>query len=140
MPISETIKNQQYWTVTGGGRVKYKGDSVQPLSFSCPVNSFNANVINGDSAILRLFYQDSDGAESNFKVEARLLSFAKSNGELKTVCTASSDKKGQWKDSFGRCDTINMDANIYWVEVVIKRTAPTFSGEFNGVSIEGAIM
>ena len=142
VPTDATVQNQQYFTVTGAGRVKYKGNGTEPLVFSCPVTSINPNVIAGDGTILRLFYQDPDGPGGDFRVEARLLSFAKSNGALREVCKVTSDKQGQWQESkSGRCSNINMNANLYWVEVVISRTNPSNSVvEFNGVSLEGSIL
>ncbi|WP_315790295.1 hypothetical protein [Fischerella sp. JS2] len=109
--------------------------------FSCPVSSINPNVYGGDGTILRLFYQDPDGANNAFKVEASLKSFAKSNGAYNTqVCKVTSNKRGSWQVSSDVCDSIDMDANIYWVEVVIKRAQPSNSVvEFNGVSLESAI-
>jgi hypothetical protein len=140
VPTDATVKNQQYFTVTAAGRVKYKGNGTKPLVFSCPVTSFNPNVIGGDGTILRLFYQDPDGPGDDFKVKARLMSFAKSNGALKEVCKVTSDKKGQWQESSNVCRNIDMNANLYWVEVVISRTKPSnLVVEFNGVSLEGSI-
>ena len=141
VPTDATIKDQQYFTVTAAGRVKYKGNGTKPLVFSCPVTSINPNVTAGDGTILRLFYQDPDGPGSDFKVEARLMSFAKSNGALTEVCKVTSDKKGQWQESSSRVGSnIDMNANLYWVEVVISRTKPSnLVVEFNGVSLQGAI-
>ncbi len=141
VPTDKTIQNQQYWTVTGAGRVKYKGNGTQPLVFSCPVSSINPNVSRGDGTVLRLFYQDPDGAGNAFKVEATLKAFAKSNGAYQSqVCKVTSNKQGSWQQSRSTCSTINMNANIYWVEVVIKRTrSSNLVVEFNGVSLEGAI-
>ncbi|WP_420208201.1 hypothetical protein [Candidatus Electronema sp. JC] len=141
VPTDETIRNQDYWTVTGGGRVKYKGNGTKPLVFTCPINSFNYNVSGGDATVLRLFYQDSDGAGNDFKVQARLLSFNKENGALgKEVCKVTSAQSGQWAYSIDKCGSIKMNDNLYWVEVVITRTKPSVTGEFNGVSLEGWIM
>lgn len=140
VPTDETIKNQDYWTVTKAGRVKYKGDGTKPLVFSCPVTSFNPNVNSGDGTILRLFYQDPDGRGEDFKVQARLMSFSKSNGALNEVCKVVSDKQGQWQESSKTCNNLDMDANLYWVEVIISRTEPSnLVVELNGVSLEGAI-
>ncbi|MEC4881042.1 MAG: hypothetical protein SAL70_06780 [Scytonema sp. PMC 1070.18] len=141
VPTDTTIQNQQYWTVTGAGRVKYKGNGTQPLVFSCPVSSINPNVSGGDGTVLRLFYQDPDGAGNAFKVEASLKSFAKSNGAYQSqVCKVTSNKQGSWQDSIDICDAIDMNANLYWVEVVVTRTQPSnLVVEFNGVSLEGAI-
>jgi hypothetical protein len=141
VPTDATIQNQQYFSVTAAGRVKYKGDGTKPLVFSCSVTSFNPNVTAGDGTILRLFYQDPDGPEGDFKVEARLMSFAKSNGALTEVSKVTSDKTGQWQESKSRVGSnIDMNANLYWVEVVIRRTkASKLVVEFNGVSLEGVI-
>lgn len=140
VPTDATIKDQQYFTVTAAGRVKYKGNGTKPLVFSCPVSSFNPNVIAGDRTILRLFYQDPDGRGGGFKVQARLMSFAKSNGALKEVCKVTSDKQGQWQESRTACSKIDMNANLYWVEVAVSRTKPSnLVVEFNGVSLEGSI-
>ncbi|BAZ37691.1 hypothetical protein NIES4101_36140 [Calothrix sp. NIES-4101] len=141
VPTDQTIQNQQYWTVTGAGRVKYKGNGTQPLAFSCPVSSINSNVSGGDGTVLRLFYQDPDGLEDAFKVEATLRSFAKSNGTYNgEVCKVSSSKKGEWQDDTSNVCLIDMNANIYWVEVVIKRNQPSNSVvEFNGVSLESRV-
>lgn len=141
VPTDTTIQNQQYWTVTGTGRVKYKGNGTQPLVFSCPVSSINPNVSGGDGTVLRLFYQDPDGAGDAFKVKASLKSFAKSNGAYQSqVCQVTSTQQGSWQSSMGTCGAIDMNANLYWVEVVITRTQPSnFVVEFNGVSLEGAI-
>lgn len=140
VPTDATIRNNQYFTVTAAGRVKYKGNGTKPLVFSCPVTCFNANV-NGDGIVLRLFYQDPDGSGDGFKVEARLMSFAKSDGTLTEVSKVTSNKAGQWNDSSSSVDgVIDMNANLYWVEVVIKRTNPSnLVVEFNGVSLEGVI-
>jgi hypothetical protein len=125
VPTDATIKNQQYWTVTGAGRVKYKGNDIQPLVFSCPVSSINPDVLGGDGTILRLFYQDPDGTGGDFKVEARLKSFNKLNGAyMSEVCIATSGTSGSWRES----------------RVVISRTRPSnLVVEFNGVSLEGAV-
>jgi hypothetical protein len=141
VPTDETIKNQQYWTVTGGGRVKYRGNGTQPLVFSCPVSSINPNVDPGSGTVLRLFYQDPDGGGGAFKVEASLKAFAKSNGTHQgQVCKVTSNEQGAWQDNVGACGVIDMDANLYWVEVVITRTKPSnLVVEFNGVSLEGRI-
>ena len=141
VPTDKTIQDQQYWTVTGAGRVKYKGNGKQPLVFSCPVSSINPNVTAGDGTVLRLFYQDPDGAGAAFKVEATLKSFAKSNGAYESqVCKVTSDKQGSWRDSTSVCGGIDMNAKLYWVEVVISRTQRSeLVVEFNGVSLEGAI-
>ena len=142
IPTDKTIQNQHYWTVTGAGRVKYKGSGTQPLVFSCPVSSINPNVTGGEGTVLRLFYQDPDGPGNAFKVEAKLKSFAKSNGSYQSqVCKATSDKQGSWQESSGLCGAIDMNANLYWVEVVIMRTQPSnLVVEFNGVSLEGTIL
>lgn len=141
VPTDKTIQNQQYWTVTGAGRVKYKGNGTQPLIFSCPVSSINPNVSSRDKTILRLFYQDPDGAGNAFKVKASLKSFAKSNGAYESqVCKVISDKQGPWQNSSGVCGDIDMNTNLYWVEVAITRTQPSnLVVEFNGVSLESAI-
>ena len=139
-PTDATVSEQQYFTVTSAGRVKYKGNGTKPLVFSCAVSSINPNVIGGEGTILRLFYQDPDGTGDDFKVEARLMSFAKTNGALREVCKATSDKQGQWQESSNVCNDIDMSRNLYWVHVVIKRSKPSNSVvEFNGVSLEGAI-
>lgn len=140
VPTDATVERKQYFTVTGTGRVKYKGNGTDPLVFSCPVSSINPNVSGGDGTILRLFYQDPDGVGNDFKVEATLRSFAKSNGALKEVCKVTSDKTGQWKDGEDPCRNIDMNANLYWIEVVVRRTKPSKSVvEFNGVSLEGRV-
>jgi hypothetical protein len=135
VPTDATVQNQQYVTETAAGRVKYKGNGTKPLVFSCPVNP---NVNPGTGALLVLYYQDPDGPGGDFKVEARLMSFAKSNGALKQVCKVTSHKQGQWQQSQKECGNIDMNANLYWVEVVISRTNPSnLTVEFNGVSIAG---
>jgi hypothetical protein len=141
VPTDATIKRGQYITVTGAGRVKYKGNGTDPLFFSCPVNSINPRVSGGDGTVLRLFYQDPDGAGENFKVEATLRSFAKSNGAYTpNVCKVTSNEKGQWREGTGICKKIDMNANLYWVAVVVRRTRSSKSVvEFNGVSLEGRI-
>jgi len=141
VPTDLTIGNQQYWTVTGAGRVKYKGSGTQPLTFSCPVTSFNPKVAGGDGTVLRLFYQDPDGFGRAFQVKARLMSFTKSNGALATVCGVTSSKAGAWQDSTsGSCGHIDMNTKLYWVEVVIKRMKPSKQVvEFNGVSLVGLV-
>jgi hypothetical protein len=141
VPTDATVEREQYFTVTGTGRVKYKGDGTEPLVFSCPVSSINPNVSGGDGTILRLFYQDPDGPGEDFKVEATLRSFAKDNvAYTQEVCKVTSDQMGQWEDGIDICGEIDMNANLYWVEVVIKRTKPSNSVvEFNGVSLEGSI-
>ena len=141
VPTDTTVEKNQYFTVTGTGRVKYKGSGIDPLVFSCPVSSINPNVLGGDGKILRLFYQDPDGVGEDFQVEATLRSFAKSNGAFtKEVCKVISDKKGQWREGTDTCSKIDINANLYWVEVVVRRTKPSNSVvEFNGVSIEGRV-
>ncbi|MBV6624461.1 MAG: hypothetical protein KI793_16235 [Rivularia sp. (in: Bacteria)] len=142
VPTDKTIRSQQYWTVTGAGRVKYRGNGTQPLVFSCPVSNINSNVSGGGATILRLFYQDPDGSEDAFQVEATLKSFAKSNGAYNSeVCKVTSNKTGQWQDSISDFCRIDMGKNIYWVEVKLKRTRPSNSVvEFNGVSLESRIL
>lgn len=140
VPTDLTIRNQQYWTVTGGGRVKYRGTGTAPLVFSCPVSSFNPGVYDGYGTVLKLFYQDPDGAGNAFVVSARLLSFNKTTGGLKQVCKVTSDKSGPWRESRVPCVGIDQDKNLYWVEVVVDRAV--FSNlvvEFNGVSLEGIV-
>lgn len=141
VPTDATIAGNQYVTVTGTGRVKYKGDETDPLVFSCPLNSINPNVSPREGTVLRLFYQDPDGTGEDFKVEATLRSFAKSNGAYtQEVCKVTSDKKGQWQEGTDICNNIDMNANLYWVEVVIKRKKASNSVvEFNGVSLEGIV-
>lgn len=141
VPTDATIAGNQYVTVTGTGRVKYKGDGTDPLVFSCPLNSINPNVSPREGTVLRLFYQDPDGTGEDFKVEATLRSFAKSNGAYtQEVCKVTSDKKGQWQEGTDICNNIDMNANLYWVEVVIKRKKASNSVvEFNGVSLEGIV-
>ena len=140
VPTDATVAQQQYWTVTAAGRVKYKGNGTQPLVLSCPVTSFNPRVVGGDGTVLRLFYQDPDGVGTAFQVRARLMAFAKSNGALSQVCMVASDRSGQWQSSSGVCGAINMDTHLYWVEVVVMRSQPSnLVVEFNGVSLEGAI-
>jgi hypothetical protein len=140
VPTDKTIREDQYWTVTGGGRVKYRGIGTQPLVFSCPVSSINPNVSAGDGTVLRLFYQDPDGLGNAFSVVARLLSFAKSNGALREFCRVTSDRPGQWQSSLDVCGPIDLNADLYWVEVVIRRTASSsLVVEFNGVSLEGLV-
>ena len=126
VPTDKTIREDRSWTVTGGGRVKYRG-IVPPTTtvFSCPVSSINPNVSAGDGTVLRLFYQDPDGLGNAFSVVARLLSFAKSNGALREVCRVTSDRLGQWQSSLDVCGPINFSAGLYWVEVVM----PSHYGE-----------
>lgn len=141
VPTDATVESQQYFTVTAAGRVKYKGDGTTPLVFSCSVASFNQDVSPLDATVLRLYYQDPDGSGNDFKVEARLMSFARSNGALSEVCKVTSDKTGQWEDTFSRCNNINMGKNLYWVEVVISRTKPSnLVVEFNGVELAAALL
>jgi len=75
--------------------------------------------------ILRQALSDPDGPGDDFKVEARLMSFAKSNVALKEVCKVTSDKQGQWQESSNVCSNIDMNTNLYWVHVVISRTKPS---------------
>ncbi len=141
VPTDKTVKDQQYWTITGSGRVKYKGNGIQPLEFSCPVSNINSGIAGGDATVIKLFYQDPDGPGDAFKVEATLRSFSKKDGAYKAeVCKATSDKQGQWQLTVKACGAIDLSANIYWVEVVIKRTRSSkLVVEFNGVSIERVI-
>jgi hypothetical protein len=141
VPTSATLEDQDYWTVTGAGRVKYQGDGSTPLIFSCPVTSINPDVIGGDGTVLRLFYQDPDGLGEAFQVIARLKSFDKTNGAYDgDVCEVTSDQQGAWQSSRSICSGIDMNTHLYWVETVIKRSAVSDATvEFNGVSIEGAI-
>lgn len=141
VPTDATVERKQYFTVTGTGRVKYKGNGTDPLVFSCPVSSINPNVLALPTTILRLFYQDPDGEGEDFRVEATLRAFTKSNGAFtKEVCKVTSDKTGQWQEGIDVCSKIDMNANLYWVEVVVRRTKPSNSVvEFNGVSIEARV-
>ncbi len=141
IPTDKTIQNQQYFTVNGAGRVKYKGNGTEPLAFSCPVSNINSNVSGGNATILRLFYQDPDGPADGFKVEATVRSFAKSNGAYNSqVCKVTSNKRGQWSVSDYLCQ-IDLSTNIYWVEVVINRNQPSnLVVEFNGVSLESTYL
>jgi hypothetical protein len=141
IPTDATVESQQYWTVTGAGRVKYKGNGTQPLTFSCPVSSINPDVLGGDGTVLRLFYQDPDGAGNDFQVAARLKSFNKSNGAYEgNVCEVISDQRGSWQSSSSSCSGIDINNHLYWVETIVKRPAASDSVvEFNGVSLEGAI-
>ncbi len=141
VPTDATVERNQYFTVTGTGRVKYKGNGIKPLVFSCPVNSINPNVLSGDGTVLRLFYQDPDGAGENFKVEATLRAFAKSNGAFtKEVCKVTSNKKGPWQEGSDVCGEMDLNTNLYWVEVVVKRKKTSdLVVEFNGVALEGSI-
>lgn len=140
IPTDATIQAQQYWTVTQAGRVKYKS-GTSPLEFSCPVTSFNPGVTSGDGTVLKLFYQDPDGAGENFQVVAKLMSFSKSNGNLNEVCRVTSNQQGPWQQGRSVCRNINMNDNLYWVHVIISRTsASDLVVEFNGVSLEGAIL
>ena len=141
VPTDATIERNQYITVTGTGRVKYKGNGTNPLVFSCPLTSINPNVSAGNSTVLRLFYQDPDGPGEDFKVEATLRSFAKFNGLFtQEVCKVTSNKKGQWQEGTDTCRNIDMNNNLYWVQVVIKRNqVSSLAVEFNGVSLEGSI-
>jgi hypothetical protein len=142
VPTDATVEKSQYLTATGTGRVKYKGNGTDSLVFSCPVSSINPNVIAGDGPVLRLFYQDPDGAGEDFKVEATLRSFAKSDGAFTSeVCKVTSEKKGQWQDGIDVCSNIDMNTSIYWIEVVVTRKkASNLVVEFNGVSLEGRIL
>jgi hypothetical protein len=136
VPSDDTMKRAKRFTVTATGRVMY-AKSTAPLVFSCPVHSINPNVAVGNTTVIRLFYKDPDGAGEDFKVEATLRSYAKSNGELKEVCKVASDKAGSWQEAIGVCSKIDMNANIYWVEVVVKHVRTDSSVvEFNGVSLE----
>jgi len=136
IPSDDTMKRKKHFTVTVTGRVMY-AKSKAPLVFTCPVRSINPNVAGGNTTVIRLFYKDPDGAGEDFKVEATLRSFAKSNGELKNVCKVSSNKAGTWQEGIGVCSKIDMNANIYWVEVTVKHTRTDNSVvEFNGVSLE----
>jgi hypothetical protein len=139
-PTSSTLKNLAYWTVTGGGRVKYFGSSVQPLTFICPVNNV---MFNSDHIHLRLHYQDPDGPGSAYRVQATLKSRAKVNGKFDAdVCRIASRTAGAWSGSAVHCgfsanQPFDVAANLYWVEVVISRTAATsLTVEFNGVELE----
>lgn len=138
VPTDKTIQDQQYWTVTGAGRIKYKGNGTQPLVFSCPVTSLNPYVAGGDNTALMVYYQDPDGPGTAFQVEATLKSFRKSDGAHRSqVCKVTSDQFGTWQNSLNRyCGFLDMNQNFYWVEVVLKRTQPSNSVvEFNGVSL-----
>jgi hypothetical protein len=47
-------------------------------------------------------------------------------------------KQGAWQESAVVCGAIDLDAKLYWVEIVITRTQPSnLVVEFNGVSLEG---
>jgi len=139
-PTDQTVANNQYWTVTGGGRVKYKGNGTQALTFSCPVSNLNSDAWAGDGKVLRLYYQDPDGYGSDYSVVARLKSFAKYNGAYETeVCMVTSGQSGAWQSTSSACRNIDYKNKIYWVEVVIRRKSTDKIVEFNGVSLEGAI-
>nr|WP_281721504.1 hypothetical protein [Nitrosomonas nitrosa] len=137
VPTDATIQNQQYFTVTAAGRVKYKGKGTKPLVFSCPVTGFNPNASPGNGVDLKLYYQDPDGQGDVFKVEARLMAFDRSNGVLAEVAKVTSDKTGAWQVSHGALrSNMDINTNFYWVEVVIKRTKPSnLVVEFNGVEL-----
>ncbi len=135
-PSADTVNRKKSYSVSGIGRVKYTSNGTKPLVFSCPVNNINDDDSDGKT-VMRLFYQDSDGKGDNVKIEAVLKSIAKSNGEVKQTCKATSDKKGAWNESTGVCSNIDMDANIYWVEVSITHLkADNAVVEFSGVSLE----
>lgn len=139
IPSDDTMMRKKHFTVTITGRVTYT-KSTEPLVFSCPVHSINPHVAAGNTTVIRLFYKDPDGAGEDFKVEATLRSFAKSNGELKEVCKVVSDKAGSWQEGTSVCSKIDMSANIYWVEVIVKHAkTDTSSVEFNGVSLESRV-
>jgi len=136
VPSDDTMMRKKHFTVTPTGRVMYT-KSAAPLVFSCPVHSINPDVADGNATVIRLFYKDPDGAGEDFKIEATLRSFAKSNGELKEECKVTSDKVGSWQEGTAVCSEIDMNANIYWVEVVVRHTKTDSSVvEFNGVSLE----
>lgn len=136
VPSTDTVNRKKSYSVSGIGRVKYTSNGTKPLVFSCPVNNINDDDSDGKT-VMRLFYQDSDGKGDDVKVEAILKSVAKSNGEVNQACKATSDKKGAWSESTGVCSKIDMDANIYWVEVSITHLkADNAVVEFSGVSLE----
>jgi hypothetical protein len=142
-PTDATLRDAQYITVTGGGRVKYRSatSGVSPLGFVCPVTSINPNVLGGDATHMRLYYQDPDGPGTAYQVRAFMRSLSKLNGAYNpAVCQLTSDTTGPWRAADTRCEGIDLANNIYWVHVIISRAAPhAATVEFNGVELAGEI-
>ncbi|PRQ06059.1 hypothetical protein [Enhygromyxa salina] len=90
--------------------------------------------------MLALYYQDPDGPGDDFGVSARLSSFARSNGNLKTECSVNSKTAGQWQRNISTPCNVDFGKAIYWVEVRVERKQPsTQVVEFNAVALENSI-
>lgn len=141
VPTDATAQQDAYWTVTGAGRVKYKGNSTEPLVFSCPVTTINDQASGGEGTVLALYSQDPDGPGDTFEVSARLKSFARNNGSYNSsVCEVHSQTAGQWRrNASGPCK-IDFGQAIYWVEVRVERQQPSAKVvEFNAVALENVV-
>lgn len=141
-PTGVTMRAANYWTVTGGGRVKYRnGESITPLTFTCPVAAIRSVALSDSGTIdLVLHYQDPDGTGSAYRVQATLKSRHKATGAHNAnLCRVVSGEPGPWASSHTHCfnkAAFDPATYLYWVEATVTRTTPgPLTVEFNGAEL-----
>jgi hypothetical protein len=131
VPTDQTVRDDAWWVVTGGGRVKHKGSSLADIRLVCPVSQLSR-----PASTIRLYYQDTDGAGPQLQVTASVRQFHKTNGHLSTPCAIWSQQAGAWRFTDNpACGAIDLDSHLVWIEVLIHRGTTNGLVEFNGVEL-----
>ncbi len=134
VPQDTAIQNDWYQVVTGGGRVKFKGNHLNTIKLVCPIPK-RPGISSIPTTQLTIFYQDPDGGSIDYQVTGRLRAFAKDNGAFSTVATVVSSESGPWGFSSSDFVSVNYADNLYWIEVEISRKRTDQTVEFNGYHV-----
>jgi hypothetical protein len=134
VPSGDTIG--KYENVTAAG-VHHLNGRVGTLIFTCSIQPFDTAVTNW---ALRLAYRDSTGTAPGAAVGASLYQMAKGTfapASLKSVTSNSSASTGKTVvSSTALSHTFDFDANVYFVQVTITRTATNQLAQFHSVWLE----
>jgi hypothetical protein len=129
------------YTSVGAAGVRHAGNNVGSLVFTCSMDRFNSGTT---TWVLRLAYRDSTGAAGTASVIARIYHMDKEGFTPVLLATAnsnSSSSTGKVIVSSGDFNhTFDFEQNVYFVQVMLSRSAGNQIVQFHSVVLEAATL